>query len=357
MRVLVVDDSVIFRSMVSKALTGSNGIDTVSVASSGRLALQKLEADPYDVMILDMEMPEMSGMEVLREIRARKMSVKPIIFSSTTISGARQALEALQEGARDIVTKPEGVAGEDPTILVRNLLLPKVLQFAARPAAAVAAFTASSASYAPQVEKSQYTKTLMNSLKPSVLVIASSTGGPNALEAVFQNLKHPPKIPVVIVQHMPPVFTGLLANRLSEVTGWMFTEAKHNEPLLSGRAYIAPGNFHVKIENRATRPVLTLNQEPQRCSVRPSADYLFESAAEVFGNKTLGIVLTGMGEDGLEGTRALKKTGAGIYIQDQASCVVFGMPGAIFADGCYDAIGDPKTISDYLHRFFSGDAI
>ena len=196
----------------------------------------------------------------------------------------------------------------------------------------------------------------MNSFKPSVIVIASSTGGPNALEAVFQHLKHPPKIPVAIVQHMPPVFTGLLANRLSEVTGWQFTEGKNNEPLLPGRAYIAPGNFHMTIANRPTGPVLMLNQEPQRCSVRPSADYLFESAVDVYGNQTLGIVLTGMGEDGLEGTRALKKTGAGIYIQDQASCVVFGMPGAIFADGCFDAIGDPKTIADYLHRFFSGDS-
>ena len=369
MRILIVDDSVLFRTLIAKALAGAEGIENVTTASSGKLALQKMSVHGagasdcgFDVITIDMEMPEMSGIELIKEIRAKNWSVKPIVFSSQNLSGAQLALEALREGARDIVAKPEGKSGEDPAVLIRSALLPKIMQFSKNaramshhnsPVAPVATSALSqpvAALNQEKKEKAQYTKVSLSQLQPTVIVIASSTGGPNALEAVFAEVKTPPKVPIAIVQHMPPVFTDILANRLSLVAGWPFSEAKHNQLMLPGHAYVAPGDYHLEIEVKDGKPYSMLHKQPQRNSVRPAADFLFESASRAYGAKLLGIVLTGMGEDGLVGAKAIKNAGGGIYIQNRETCVVFGMPGAVFDEGCYDGMGDLVSVANQIKR-------
>jgi len=203
----------------------------------------------------------------------------------------------------------------------------------------------------PQVVSSPRTRTNLKLLQPKALVIASSTGGPNALEILFSQLQGPYRIPILIVQHMPPVFTKILADRLSNISGCEVREAIDGEVVVANRVYVAPGDFHMSVVLQNGKTVISLNKESQRNSVRPCADYLFESAAEIYKDRLLGIVLTGMGEDGADGARAIKKCDGGIVIQSQESCVVYGMPGAVFAQGNYDEIKDINEMGIFLRDF------
>jgi two-component system chemotaxis response regulator CheB len=355
MRVLIVDDSVVFRSQIKAALVGVPGIEVVGVATNGKIALQKLAQSSVDVVTLDMEMPEMGGIETIREIRKAKFPVKVIVFSSHTARGSAAALEALAAGAQDLVAKPSGadVNFENAAQKIKEELVPKILQFASgrsepgRPAAPAFVKGASVGT------SSSFIKKDLDTFRPSVIVIGSSTGGPPALERALAGLPKSIRIPIVIAQHMPPVFTASLAARLQDVTGIKAAEGKDGEELLADRIYVAPGNYHLSIGKRGTTNVLKLDQNPQRNSVRPAVDVLFETAAEVFQHKVCAVVLTGMGEDGMVGAVAIKNKGGGILIQDQASCVVFGMPGAVFNAGAYDFIGNLGDINGHLKRLCS----
>jgi two-component system chemotaxis response regulator CheB len=183
-----------------------------------------------------------------------------------------------------------------------------------------------------------------------MIVIGSSTGGPAALEKIFSSIKAPINIPILITQHMPPVFTEMLARRLSDMTGIPCAEAKNGEVIKPNQMYIAPGDYHMIVVGNKAEYKIQLNQEAQRNSVRPAVDYLFETAADIFDRTCMGFVLTGMGEDGLIGAQALRRKGAAMMIQDKESCVVFGMPGAIYSSGDYDQIGNLETISTTIRR-------
>lgn len=359
LKVLIVDDSVVFRTQITKALTGVDGIDVVGSAINGSIALQKLEQLSVDIVTLDLEMPDMDGIQVLRKIIEKKFKVKVIVFSSQTTRGAEKALEALHEGADDVVAKPaiDPKSGKAPHEVIRETLAPKILQFEKANISAKEISVAGTAISAEEPKRELFsfevgpakkypTYNFKNSF-PQILVIASSTGGPNALESIFSKIKQI-KIPIIIAQHMPPLFTEMLAKRLQEISGLPVYEAKDKQKIQKGHVYIAPGDFHLEIAGDINNPECKLHQAPPRNSVRPAADYLFESAAKLYGDRCVGLVLTGMGEDGRMGVRAVKECGGGVAIQSKETCVVFGMPGAVYEDKTFDQICNLESIPEFV---------
>lgn len=356
MRVLIVDDSVVFRTSISTALSAVPGIEVAGTAANGEIALQKLAKGSIDLITLDMEMPGLNGIDVLKEIKRCGYDVKVIVFSSQTPRGADAALNALREGAHDVVAKPSGdqTSFDHAAESIRSALLPKIQQFITDDTKQVLRTTIDrdSKKSTPSIENDvlQPEKKDLSKFRPTAVVVGCSTGGPAALEDIFSKLTPPSRVPILIVQHMPPVFTAVLAKRLSELSGMPAAEAVDGEPVLPGRIYIAPGDYHMMVTGTRDAPLITLNKNPQRNYVRPAVDYLFESAAELWGASLLGYVLTGMGEDGLQGAKAIRNKGGGIVIQDEESCVVFGMPGAIFRANSYDSVLPLKVMSMNLQK-------
>ncbi len=351
MKILVVDDSIVFRSQISASLSGVESVEVVGTAPNGKIAIQKLLQSQIDLITLDMEMPEMNGLETIKEMKRLGIKTKIIVFSSQTVRGAEAALDALSAGADDVVAKPsaDDINFEKAQKMIEQALVPRVLQFlksGARPLKSPSAtqiFSQSPASSTSLLQK----KNLKNFL-PKAVVIASSTGGPSALEAIFAKLKCEPKIPIFIVQHMPPVFTQILARRLGEISGLTVHEAVNNQEVLPGHVYLAPGGFHMIVASLLGKLYIKLNEDALRNSVRPAADFLFESAGSIFKNQLLGIVLTGMGEDGAAGSKYIYDLGGGIIIQEKETCVVFGMPGAVFMNDTFDDIMNLDEISEHL---------
>ncbi len=345
MKVLVVDDSIVFRSQISASLSGVENVEVVGSAPNGKIAIQKLQQMSVDLITLDMEMPELNGLETIKEIKRLGLNTKIIVFSSQTIRGAEKALEALAAGADDVVAKPsaDNLDFSKAQAMIEEALIPRVLQFLnARLRSSTSPSKAVASKPASQNKKN------LKSFLPKAVVIASSTGGPSALEHIFQNLKCTPKLPIFIVQHMPPVFTQILARRLTEMSGITVHEATHNQRVEKGHTYIAPGGFHMVVEKDKDGLVIKLNEDAYRNSVRPAADFLFESADVIFKHQLLGVVLTGMGEDGAVGAKQIHDSGGGIIIQDKESCVVFGMPGAVFVNDDFDDIMNLDEITNYL---------
>jgi two-component system, chemotaxis family, protein-glutamate methylesterase/glutaminase len=349
MKVLIVDDSIVFRTQISSSLNGIEGIEVVGTAANGRIALQKLEQISIDLVVLDMEMPELNGLDTLKALRAKGFKTKVVVFSSQTPRGAEKALDALSAGADDIVAKPSGesVSFETAQEIIRGALVPRVLQFMHPNSAPI---NRPQSSGELTIIRPKLPRRKISHFTPKAIVIASSTGGPAALESIFSGLKGPFRIPIFIAQHMPPVFTQIMAKRLAELTGSEVKEASQGELVTKGVVYVAPGDFHMVLKSADSRIRITLNQDPLRNSVRPAADHLFESAAGIYGPDLAGIVLTGMGEDGAVGAKNIRELGGRVLIQNKESCVVFGMPGAVYANDDFDEIGDLQMINQNLRK-------
>ena len=351
MRLLIVDDSVVFRSQIKAAVESAMKIELIATAANGKIALQKLEQEKFDVMTLDMEMPEMNGMETLAEIKRLKIPVKVVVFSGQTARAATAALEALRLGAVEVVPKPDGGAGSLDEALgqVKSQLVPILKQFDANGIAANASAAAASATAAVEkvmdktsfggVPPGTWPKLSVETFKPKIVVIGSSTGGPNALEVLFANVRAPVSVPILITQHMPPVFTASLAARLGNITGIEAAEGRNGEVIRPNRIYVAPGDYHMGVFMAPSGISIKLSQSPKRCNVRPAVDVLFEDIATIYEKTTMGFILTGMGEDGMLGCRAIKGKGGAVMIQDKETCVVWGMPGAVHAAGAFDKMG------------------
>jgi two-component system chemotaxis response regulator CheB len=354
MRVLIVDDSVVMRSQIKSALEGVDFVEVAGTANNGKIALQRLEQISVDVVILDMEMPELNGIDTIKHIRKAKFPVRVLVFSSFTTSGSEATLDALSAGADDFIAKPSGpgMSIENAVEKIKEQVVPKLKQFLSvkdrihTSSKEVGSTTSASST-------TLYVKKNIETFLPSAIVIGSSTGGPPALEKVLSNLKSPLKIPIFITQHMPPVFTTSFAKRISQITGIECEEGKDNEIVKNNKIYLAPGDYHMFLAKDSNATHIKLDRSPHRNSVRPAADPLFESAAQIYGSRTLCIVLTGMGEDGLLGAKSIKSVSGGIVIQDKESCVVFGMPGAIFSTGIQDEIGDLTYINNLIKRVTS----
>lgn len=302
LRVLVVDDAVTFRSQIKNVLDQVPGVQVVGTAANGKIALAKCQSMAIDLLILDLEMPDMGGLETLKALTTMNLPTKAIIFAAADRRSAARALQALELGAWDFVPKPEGANSlQEALAQVHAELVPRVLAFRNQPIKA------------PVEPKPQEFRPLnLNVIRPQAVVIASSTGGPQALENLLRPFRGPLQVPILIAQHMPPTFTRSLAERLGALTGVIAKEAEHGE-VLGRKIYIAPGDYHLRVKKVGTDFQLHLDQGPRLHSVRPAADYLFISAAQVFGSRLLGLVLTGMGQDGAEGAVAIKSAGGGRY--------------------------------------------
>jgi two-component system chemotaxis response regulator CheB len=336
-RVLIVDDAVVVRKTLSDAVSRDSFLEVVGTASNGRIALAKFAALKPDIILLDIEMPEMDGLETVRELRKIDASVPILMFSTLTERGASATLEALTLGATDYLTKPSNTDMAATSETVTRELLPRIRALCHLPVSLTVDTGTQAVPLAPPLAVRPKRKPpLMAPVQ--IVTIGVSTGGPDALARLLPSLPATLPVPVVIAQHMPPIFTSLLAARLSARCSLPVRECKSGENLTAGCVFIAPGDFHMITcsENGVAR--LKTHQGPKENFCRPSVDVLFRSVADVYGARTLAVILTGMGQDGLKGCELLSSLGARILAQDEASSVVWGMPGFVARSGLADKI-------------------
>jgi two-component system chemotaxis response regulator CheB len=355
LRVLVVDDTVVFRRIVTDALGGVPGVEVVGTASNGRLAMSKIAALQPDLITLDIEMPEMNGIEVLEAMAAGGIRAGVIVLSSLTVSGGQLTIRALELGAFDFVTKPEERTPEANQANLRAHLLPMVQAFSRRreirsilrgDRTAVAADVPPPTLAIPWMPARRLRRT-----GPPMVLIGVSTGGPGALAKLVPGLPADLGAPIFIVQHMPAMFTQPLAASLDKKSAIRVTEARDGEVAQANRVYIAPGGRHMKLSAGPTGEILLrITDDPPENGCRPAVDYLFRSAALHFPGRATAAILTGMGNDGTEGLRMLKRGGCYAIAQDETSSVVFGMPKEAIQAGVIDAVVPLETIAGAIVR-------
>jgi two-component system, chemotaxis family, protein-glutamate methylesterase/glutaminase len=347
-RILIVDDSAVIRKVLGEGLTSDPALEVVGTAANGQIAMTKIPQVNPDLVTLDVEMPCMNGLETLVEIRKSYPKLPVIMFSTLTERGAATTLDALAFGASDYVTKPSNTGSLNETLQqIREQLIPKVKALCGSGRAAQDAKSGASVCrpLSPPARESAVIE---------LLAIGASTGGPNALAELIPAIPGDFPVPVVIVQHMPPVFTRLLAARLNERSPLTVQEGKAGQVLKAGEAWIAPGNYHMTVERVGTTVRLATNQESPENSCRPAVDPMFRSVAKVFGAHVLAVVLTGMGYDGVNGAQHIREKGGQVCVQDEASSVVWGMPGQVAAAGLADGIYPLKSMAQEIIRRVSG---
>ena len=337
-RILVVDDSVVVRRILCDTLAEDPDLEVVGTASNGRVAISKLALLKPDLVTLDIEMPGMNGLETLAALRKTHARLPVIMFSTLTERGASATLEALSLGATDYATKPSNTGSRSEAVEhVRKELVPKIKAlllpaFRHAPSKKVSCIRASS----PQAERIE------------IVAIGTSTGGPNALADILPRIPKDFPVPVVIVQHMPALFTRLLAERLAARSSIPVREGTHGENLRAGEVWLAPGNYHMTLARKSGHARLELHQGPQENSCRPSVDVLFRGVAEIYGAHVLGVVMTGMGADGVQGSWAIRATGGTVIVQDEASSIVWGMPGLVYAAGQADGVYSLSQLAEEI---------
>lgn len=338
-RVLVVDDSVVIRRMLTEILSSDPAIDVAGTASNGKLAIQKLTQIQPDVVVMDVEMPEMTGLEALPLIRKSHPRLPVIMFSTLTTRGGAATLDALALGATDYVAKPANMGSVQASIeAIKAELVPKVKTFGGIPDllnAPAPSRTRPAPSGSPPAARPRVPGAAS---RIDVVAIGVSTGGPKALGEVLPGLPANLAVPVVIVQHMPPLFTKLLADRLDGTCAVHVQEGAAGTVLEPGNVYLAPGDFHMVVENSGGAARLALNQAPPENSCRPAVDVLFRSVVKTYQEHVLAAVLTGMGQDGLRGAEVVRDAGGQVLAQDEATSVVWGMPGFVARSGLADKV-------------------
>ncbi len=355
-RVMVVDDSALIRGLISRALEADSEIEIVASAANGASAVGTVQQARPDIIILDIEMPEMDGMTALPKLLALSPKSKVIMASTLTLRNAAISLEALSLGAADYLAKPSARDSENLPAFYRELIA-KIKALAGQRQYTLPG--ASAAAQAPSAQAPKSSKVVgvsaMQAPLPVHLVralaIASSTGGPQALQTIFSalpgQLLH---IPIFITQHMPPTFTTLLAEHLTKTSGRPSKEAEDGEVVAPGRIYLAPGNFHMLAEKKSGNVALRLTQDAQENFCRPAADPMLRSLSPIYGQGLLTLVLTGMGQDGLEGAKIAANMGGTVIAQDEETCVVYGMPRAVIENKVCRAILPLKEMAPYLIR-------
>jgi two-component system chemotaxis response regulator CheB len=341
-RILAVDDSVVIRRMICEAFAADPSIEVAGTAGNGRLALAKIEQLKPDLVTLDVEMPEMNGLEAVAAIREKWPQLPVIMFSTLTERGADTTLEALRLGATDYVTKPINFSGGRINFdRVRDELAPKILALC--PGVETRAATQALRLAIPLV--AHRTRPAMPA---RVVAIGVSTGGPNALNVLIPQLPKGFPVPVVITQHMPPMFTRHLAEQLSKRSALRVREGIPGQLLEPGEVWIAPGGFHMTVRRASGMPQLQTNQDPPENSCRPAVDVMFRSVAQAYGAECLGVVLTGMGSDGTRGSESIRAVGGQVIAQDESTSVVWGMPGSVVRAGLADRVLPLDSVSEEI---------
>lgn len=324
-KILLVDDSAVIRGLLTKLIDGQPGMEVLSTAPNGKVGVDKTRSMNPDLVVLDIEMPVMNGLEAVTEIRKTHPKTPIVMFSTLTEKGAAAALNALELGASDYATKPRNSGSMSAALEeVKDELVSKI-----------SALVGPRASARPGVVGPGPTgpKRRAVNTKPSAVVVGSSTGGPHALEAMLTAIKQPLPVPMYITQHMPETFTKVLAERLNTKCASTVHEAEQGMIAEPGHCYIAPGGYHMALEKKGTAVAVKLLSTAPINSCRPSVEPMFETAASIYGRRLVAVMLTGMGADGLEGSRLIANLGSPVVVQDEATSVVWGMPGAVAKAG------------------------
>jgi two-component system, chemotaxis family, protein-glutamate methylesterase/glutaminase len=375
MRVLVADDSILFRRVMVEVLAALPDIEVVGQAANGKIALQKVRDLRPDLLTLDLEMPEMDGLAVLEALRQDQQKPAIIVVSALTHHGGRLTMQALQKGAFDFVPKPETSSAEESRAALAAELGPRLKALGLRlgvrniirggpaqpprtappPALAPTPPPPPPAGDAALAQIRQRMGRLAGTSRPELLLIGVSTGGPNALAAILPALPANLGVPVLIVQHMPPVFTQSLAENLNGKCGLTVCEAADGMLAARDTVYIAPGGRQMGlVAGPQGGPLIRITDDPPENNCRPAVDYLFRSVAQHFPGRSLAAVLTGMGSDGVQGLRSLKQGGCIVLAQDEASCVVYGMPKAAVDAGLVDAVLPLEAMAGRIKALISG---
>src|SRR5215467_6752051 len=369
LRVMVVDDAIVVRGLIARWIDSETGLQVVASLRSGREAIEQVEHTDPDVVILDVDMPDTDGITALPRLLAKKRDLVVIMASTLTRRNAEISLRALSLGAADYIPKPGTTREITTSTMFRRELIEKVRVLGARRRRLIAGRTAprpvdqlpplrhvASPELAPDLSAIKL-RPFPTSL-PRVLLVGSSTGGPQALNVMLARLNSViDEAPVLLVQHMPPTFTMVLAEHLARVSGRETREAAHGEPVRAGRIYVAPGGRHMRVVRRDGDPTISLDNGALINFCKPSVDPLFSSAAEVWGPKCLAIVLTGMGSDGSHGASDVVAAGGAVIAQDEATSVVWGMPGSVTHAGLCSSVLPIEQIAPKIIRLFSGSRL
>jgi two-component system chemotaxis response regulator CheB len=399
---MIADDSAVVRGLLTRLLETQPNVVVASSVSDGQMAVNALRRSPVDVVILDIEMPRMDGLTALPLLMEARPGIQVIVASTLTEKNAEISLKALERGAVDYLTKPTSAHGLGSMEAFNRQLVEKVIALgnayreagqSAKPAMAPPRRIAPSPDYTPSsrpsdrqyrpsvrpgrpkvrvIERSTkesddtriFTKAEPKEIvlrsagkaRPEIITIGSSTGGPQALFQVLRDIGPNPGVPILVTQHMPPTFTKILAEHASRASGLLCKEAEDGEAIERGRVYIAPGDFHMLLGVSNERTVVTINQDAPVNFCRPAVDPMLKSAVELYGNRILNIILTGMGADGMLGSQAVVDAGGTVIAQDELTSVVWGMPGAVATRGLCSAVLPVDQIGGHVRKFIMRNA-
>jgi len=352
-RTLVVDDSALYRKFVTSVLNEIPDVEVIGTAPNGRIGFEKIQSLKPDLITLDIEMPELDGLGLLRELSAAGIELPTIMISSLTADGASATNTALQLGAFDFVLKPVGKGPEESREQLKQDLAPKMKASLAslrskKSAAASSASAGGSQSSVEEVISQMAKRAGKPRPKPEIVGIGVSTGGPVALGQVIPKLPADFPCPILLVQHMPPMFTKSLADDLNRKSAIEVLEAEAGMVPTAGQVLIAPGGSQMRVRKMNGRPIIQITDDPPERNCRPAVDYLFRSIAHAYGDRAVGAIFTGMGDDGTLGCKLMKRAGAMIITQDEATCVVYGMPRSVFEAGISDQVVSLENLASSL---------
>jgi two-component system chemotaxis response regulator CheB len=353
---MVVDDSAVIRGFLTRALEGDDDIAVIESVSNGELALKAIARSEVDIVVLDIEMPVMDGLTALPLILKARPGVKVIMASTLTRKNAAISIQALAAGASDYIPKPSSARELHSSEDFRRDLVAKVKALTGR---AITPGVPSTAGEPAEARPRLYGSGRIELRKPSsytpgVLAVGSSTGGPQALFKLFEMLDPKLRIPILVTQHMPPTFTTLLAENIDRLSRFQCVEAADKDEVKPGCIYIAPGDHHMLVERKGKQSLIRLDQGPSENFCRPAVDPMLRSLIEIYGPRVLGVILTGMGQDGLQGGRAVVEAGGTIIAQDEESSVVWGMPGAVATAGLCSATMPVDQLAYKILRLVGG---
>ncbi len=354
-RVLVVDDSAVIRGFIKRIIAQDPAIEIVGSAANGKIAVDRVAREDVDVVVLDIEMPVMDGLEALPLILKARPGVQVIMASTLTRRGASVSIRALSLGAADFVPKPAAARDVRTSEEFGSELIRKIKALGGHDGRATPKSTrpAAPATTAPlRSEKAAWSLRQPAAVRPRIVAIGSSTGGPQALVTVLRDVSLPAAVPIVVTQHMPATFTAILAENLARETGRPCVEGASGMVVEGGHIYVAPGDYHMTLVNADAAVSLHLDQSPAVNFCRPAVDPLFRSVADCYGSAALAVVLTGMGHDGAAGAQQIVDAGGAVVAQDEASSVVWGMPGAVATAGLCSAVLPLDKIASHITAKF-----
>ena len=363
-KVVVVDDSALYRQMVKNVLRNIADVEIIGLACTGREALEKIPELQPDLLTLDVQMPDMNGLELLREIKKRRIQVKAIMLSSLTAHGAQVTTDALLAGAFDFIQKPSSSDANANRLELEGLLADKINAFqqsrnVTMPTRKSIAMDLrsiktlrndTSIGQASQGQRDLALHQGKRAERIDAIIIGTSTGGPIALREVIPKLPVTLGVPVFVVQHMPPKYTLSLAARIGEASQIPVHEAAHNMKVEPNHVYIAPGGLHMGVELQYGNPVIRTSNDPPEHNCRPAVDFTFRSASKIYAGNLLGVILTGMGRDGVDGCRLLKQLGGSVLAQHPDGCTVYGMPKVVVEEQLADRVVPIEKMASWIVR-------